>query len=45
MPTVTVVGGENFEVEKGKKLVLAFEDNGVHILHPEEGIPFVRLAE
>lgn len=33
MPKVTVIGQETFEVEKGKKLVLALEDNGVHILH------------
>ena len=33
MPYVTVVGGDTFEVEKGKKLVLALEDNGVNILH------------
>ncbi|MCG7346299.1 (2Fe-2S)-binding protein [Sporosarcina sp. ACRSL] len=33
MPYVTVVGGETFEVEMGKKLVLALEDSGVNILH------------
>lgn len=33
MPYVTVWGQEPFEVEQGKKLVLALEDNGVHILH------------
>jgi ferredoxin len=33
MPYITVVGGETFKVEKGKKLVLALEDNGVNILH------------
>lgn len=33
MPYVTVIGGETFEVETGKKLVLALEDNGVNILH------------
>ena len=33
MPYVTVLGNEPFEVEKGKKLVLALEDNGVNILH------------
>ena len=33
MPYVTVFGGESFEVEMEKKLVLALEDNGVHILH------------
>lgn len=33
MPKLTVLGRETFEVEKGKKLVLALEDNGVDILH------------
>ena len=33
MPNVTVIGGRTFEVEMGKKLVLALEDNGVNILH------------
>ena len=33
MNVVTVFDGESFEVEKGKKLVLALEDNGVNILH------------
>ncbi|WP_322552672.1 2Fe-2S iron-sulfur cluster-binding protein (plasmid) [Priestia megaterium] len=33
MPKVTVIGQGTFEVEKGKKLVLALEDNGIHILH------------
>lgn len=33
MPNVTVFGHETFEVEMGKKLVLALEDNGVNILH------------
>ena len=33
MPYVTVLGSEPFEVEKGKKLVLALEDNGINILH------------
>lgn len=33
MPKVTVVGYGTFEVEDGKKLVLALEDNGVNILH------------
>ncbi|MFJ7978339.1 2Fe-2S iron-sulfur cluster-binding protein [Peribacillus sp. NPDC096379] len=33
MPKVTVIGYGAFEVEKGKKLVLALEDNGVDILH------------
>ncbi|MBS4223019.1 2Fe-2S iron-sulfur cluster-binding protein [Lederbergia citrea] len=33
MPNVTVFGGGTFEVEKGKRLVLALEDNGVNILH------------
>lgn len=33
MPKVTVFGGKTFEVENGKKLVLALEDNNVNILH------------
>lgn len=33
MPKITVVGEGTFEVEAGKKLVLALEDNGVGILH------------
>ncbi|KAB7704383.1 2Fe-2S iron-sulfur cluster binding domain-containing protein [Bacillus aerolatus] len=33
MPNVTVFGQGTFEVENGKKLVLALEDNGVNILH------------
>jgi ferredoxin len=33
MPKVTVLGYGTFEVETGKKLVLALEDNGVNILH------------
>ena len=33
MPNVTVLGKGTFEVEMGKKLVLALEDNGIHILH------------
>ena len=33
MPNVTVFGERTFEVEMGKKLVLALEDNGVNILH------------
>lgn len=33
MPLVTVFGGETFEVEAGKKLVLALEDNGIEIFH------------
>ena len=33
MPYVTVLGQGTFGVEKGKKLVLALEDNGIHILH------------
>ncbi|MBU8877758.1 (2Fe-2S)-binding protein [Bacillus sp. FJAT-29790] len=33
MANVTVVGEGTFEVEEGKKLVLALEDNGVNILH------------
>jgi len=33
MPKLNVVGHGTFEVEKGTKLALALEDNGVHILH------------
>ncbi len=33
MPTVTIEEGTSFEVESGKKLVLAIEDSGVDILH------------
>jgi ferredoxin len=33
MPTVTVQGENAFEVEAGKKLVLAIEDAGIDILH------------
>lgn len=33
MPRVTIIGGKTFEVEKGKKLVLALEDHGINILH------------
>ncbi|MCK1993453.1 2Fe-2S iron-sulfur cluster-binding protein [Peribacillus muralis] len=33
MPYVTVYERGTFEVEQGKKLVLALEDNGVNILH------------
>lgn len=33
MPKVTVIGYGAFEVEQGKKLVLALEENGVDILH------------
>ena len=33
MPTVTVEGANSFEVESGKKLVLAIEDAGIDILH------------
>ena len=33
MPIISVIGFGEFEVEKGKKLVLALEDNGVDILH------------
>ena len=33
MPTVTVEGEKSFEVESGKKLVLAIEDAGIDILH------------
>lgn len=33
MPVVTVEGEKAFEVETGKKLVLAIEDAGIDILH------------
>ncbi|WP_264737849.1 (2Fe-2S)-binding protein [Cytobacillus firmus] len=33
MPKITVLGYGTYEVEPGKKLVLALEDNGVNILH------------
>ena len=33
MPSVTVEGIKTFEVEEGKKLVLAIEDAGIDILH------------
>ncbi|WP_168120195.1 2Fe-2S iron-sulfur cluster-binding protein [Paenibacillus sp. HB172176] len=33
MAMITVEGKGSFEVEEGKKLVLALEDNGVDILH------------
>ncbi|QIC45871.1 (2Fe-2S)-binding protein [Lysinibacillus sphaericus] len=33
MPFVTVFGGKTFEVEEGKKLVLALEENGIEIYH------------
>jgi ferredoxin len=33
MPIVTVEGEKSFEVEPGKKLVLAIEDAGIDILH------------
>lgn len=33
MPKLTVEGTGTFDVEEGTKLVLALEDNGVHILH------------
>lgn len=33
MPSVTVEGEKTFDVEAGKKLVLAIEDAGIDILH------------
>jgi ferredoxin len=33
MPKLTVAGLDTFEIERGKKLVLALKDNGVGILH------------
>lgn len=33
MPTVTVKGEKSFEVETGRKLVLAIEDAGIDVMH------------
>jgi len=33
MPTVTVEGEKSFDVETGRKLVLAIEDAGIDIMH------------
>jgi ferredoxin len=33
MPTVTVEGEKSFEVDAGRKLVLAIEDAGIDIMH------------
>jgi ferredoxin len=33
MPVVTIEGEKSFDVEAGKKLVLAIEDAGIDILH------------
>lgn len=33
MPVISVEGWEPFETQKGTKLVLALEDNGIDILH------------
>jgi ferredoxin len=33
MPSVTVAGASQFDVEPGKKLVLAIEDAGIDIMH------------
>jgi ferredoxin len=33
MPTVTVEGEKSFEVDPGRKLVLAIEDAGIDIMH------------
>lgn len=33
MPRITVKGDGSFDVEQGKRLVLALEDNGIDILH------------
>jgi ferredoxin len=33
MPTVTVEGEKSFDVDSGKKLVLAIEDAGIDIMH------------
>lgn len=33
MPKISVMGHGTFDVEKGTKLVLALEDNGINVLH------------
>jgi len=33
MPTITITDGKSFEVEAGKRLILALKDNDVDILH------------
>jgi ferredoxin len=33
MPTLTIQGDKSYEVDAGKKLVLAIEDAGIDILH------------
>ena len=33
MPYINVLGHGTFEVEEGKKLMLALKDQGIHILH------------
>jgi ferredoxin len=33
MPTITVMNGNQFEAEEGKRLVLALEDSGLDVLH------------
>ncbi|MFW5691739.1 MAG: 2Fe-2S iron-sulfur cluster-binding protein [Chloroflexota bacterium] len=33
MPVISLTDGKKFEVETGKRLVLALKDNGVDILH------------
>jgi ferredoxin len=33
MPTITVLNEGRFDVEKGKRLVLALEDSGLDVLH------------
>ena len=38
MATVTVEGEKSFEVEAGRKLVLAIEDDGIDILHKCGGV-------
>ena len=38
MSFITVFGGKTFEVEEGKKLVLALEDNDINIFHQCGGI-------
>ena len=44
MPTVTVDGEKSFEVEAGKKLVLAIQDAGLDIITAAAGTPGARRA-
>ena len=38
MPAVTVEGEKTFEVESGRKLVLALEDAGIDVMHKCGGV-------